>query len=105
MNRLKGKKYVGYVAALIGAGLSTYYLHKQFEYIESDTFQQQLLIKQLQSKSTVIALSNFQIQKMYGPTITTTVQNEIIERFKPESKSFSVRNFFRRKNNYTKSKI
>jgi hypothetical protein len=90
MNRLKNKKYIGYIGALIGAGLSTYVIHKQLEYIESDKFQEQLLIKQFQSKSTVIALSNYQIEKMFGPTITTTVNNEIFERFKPECKSFSV---------------
>ena len=92
MNRLKNKKYIGYIGALIGAGLSTYVIHKQLEYIESDKFQEQLLIKQFQSKSTVIALSNYQIEKMFGPTITTTVNNEIFERFKPDCKSFSVNN-------------
>jgi hypothetical protein len=89
MNRLKGKN-LGYVAAFIGAGLSTYFIHKQLEYFESDKFQHQLLIQQLLSKSTMITLSNYQIQKMYGPTITTSVQNEMFERLKPDSKTFSV---------------
>ena len=77
----------------------SFYCVKYFmkELIESDKFQQQLRIKELQSKSTVLALSNYQIERRFGPTITTTIQNDTYERFKPDCKSFSVARYLHSK--------
>jgi hypothetical protein len=80
------------IGASIGVGLGTYVLHKRYlEYIES--VQKLLLIKSFHDTSMKIALHNNQIKKMFGPGITTTVSDEVFERFKPECKSFSVNIF------------
>jgi hypothetical protein len=96
MNRLINKKYIANIGALIGAGLSTYVIHKQFlkEYKKSDHYQLESLIRELHSKSSDIDMvKNYQIQKLFGPGLALIVYSEILERFKPECKSFSVNNF------------
>jgi hypothetical protein len=50
------------------------------------------LLKTLQAKSTVIALSNNEISKRYGPFITSTIQtDDVVDSLGPDVKNFSVR--------------
>jgi hypothetical protein len=89
MNRLNNKKYIG---ALISARLVPF-IHKQSESKESDKDQEKRIKEQFRSKSTYLVRSNCQVKKMFGPRITTTVNSDMFERFKPDCKSFSVNNF------------
>ena len=96
MNRLKNIKYIGYIGALIGSGgLGTQiWYNNRLELKNSDKFRVDSLLRELYTKSADFNLvTNVHIQKMFGPDITTTINNEIFERFKPDSKSFSVNNF------------
>jgi hypothetical protein len=81
---------------LIWLDLFIYFLAVNFNffYYKKQNFKEDdnvLAIKRLQSDSTIIALSNYQINKLYGPSITSTMNSvNFKDIIKPESKSVSV---------------
>jgi hypothetical protein len=93
MNRLMNKKIF---VPLISGTLCAYAIHN---YIKSEKFQEQRLIRECQLWTTKIARFNNQIEKKFGPDLTTKVNYEKFESFEPECKSFSVNIIFKLQSN------
>lgn len=84
IRNLRRKFFLG-VSLLTGTGLGAYYFHSQFMYDPNRE-----IIKTLQENSTIIALSNNQIAKYAGPSLTSLIPDENIPQLSENDDHFSV---------------